>query len=158
MMSDSGYLKFTGKYAELKKMGYSFQKLYAKNYMQWNKNGVRVWKNGAEITLENINAYKLIKFFRTNPKVRTWNNGKSIGFFKFYDQDHENYEYLPATDENKKKYSENQAAWGLVQDDCEKENLPPYYSTELVGLELIEQLQEFKDLGWYELVTVPEDD
>ncbi len=59
---------------------------------------------------------------------------------------------------DKSGYSAGGEAWGLVQDDCEKENLPPYYSTELVGLELIEQLQEFKDLGWYELITVLKED
>jgi len=44
------YVKFTGKYAELKKLGYEFQKLYARNYLQWNKEDLRVWKVGAEVT------------------------------------------------------------------------------------------------------------
>jgi hypothetical protein len=39
-------------------MEYEFQKLYAPNYMQWHKNGVRIWKRGAELTLDDFTNYE----------------------------------------------------------------------------------------------------
>ena len=47
---------FTGDYAQLKNMGFEFQKLYAGNYMQWHheKADVRIWKKGADVTISKI--------------------------------------------------------------------------------------------------------
>lgn len=52
------YIKFTGEYAKLKELGYVFQKLFANNYMQWNNNGFRVWKKGAELTIDKFTNYE----------------------------------------------------------------------------------------------------
>lgn len=46
------YVRFTGDFAQLKKLGYDFQKLYAANYQQWNKGSVRVWRKGSDVTLD----------------------------------------------------------------------------------------------------------
>lgn len=46
------YVKFTGEFSQLKKLGYGFQKLYAANYQQWNKGSVRVWRKGSDVTLD----------------------------------------------------------------------------------------------------------
>lgn len=48
------FVKFTGDFSELKKLGYSFQKLYAANYQQWNKDNIRVWKKGQEVTHDDL--------------------------------------------------------------------------------------------------------
>jgi len=48
------YVKFTGKYAELNKLGYKFQKLYANNYQQWNKKDYRIWRKGSEVTHDGL--------------------------------------------------------------------------------------------------------
>jgi hypothetical protein len=52
------YIKFIGDYSKLKSQGYTFQKLYAGNYMQWEKDGFRVWKRGAELTIDDLTNYE----------------------------------------------------------------------------------------------------
>jgi hypothetical protein len=52
------YIKFVGDYSSLKNKGYTFQKLFAGNYMQWEKNGFRVWKKGAELTIDRLTNYE----------------------------------------------------------------------------------------------------
>lgn len=52
------YIKFIGKYTDLKLQGFVFQKLYADNYMQWERDGVRVWKYGAEVTIDDVKGYE----------------------------------------------------------------------------------------------------
>ena len=56
-----GYVKFTGDYSKLKGMGFTFQKLFANNYMQWERNSFRVWKKGganfARVKTNNLNEW-----------------------------------------------------------------------------------------------------
>lgn len=52
------YIKFVGDYSKLKFRGYSFQRLFASNYMQWEKNGLRVWKKGAELTIDELTNFE----------------------------------------------------------------------------------------------------
>lgn len=52
-------LKFVGNYGDLKKHGFTFQKLYARNYMQWSKkvkgdHCISVWKKGAEVEIDDL--------------------------------------------------------------------------------------------------------
>ena len=61
-----GYVKFTGDYSKLKSMGYTFQRLYAANYMQWNRGDLRVWRKGSDITHDEFNLYDFISFMRSN--------------------------------------------------------------------------------------------
>lgn len=44
-------IQFTGDYAELKTLGFAFQRLFAGNYMQWGKGSVSVWKKGQDVTI-----------------------------------------------------------------------------------------------------------
>lgn len=48
-------LKFTGKFTDLKKMGYKFHKLYAMNYKVYIKDGILIWVGGRDIEFNNIN-------------------------------------------------------------------------------------------------------
>lgn len=52
------FIKFTGDYSKLKSMGYSFQKLYAANYMQWCNGDTRVWKKGTDVTLDRLTNFE----------------------------------------------------------------------------------------------------
>lgn len=52
------YIKFIGDYSQLKHLGFVFQNLYAGNYMQWNNDGFRVWKRGAELTIDGLVNYE----------------------------------------------------------------------------------------------------
>lgn len=149
----NGYLKFTGEFAKLKSMGYEFQKLFAANYMQWHKNGLRIFKRGSDITHGNIDLYKLVKFIRntTSPDhVRM--SEKHVSFYKFYSNaDTNEYDYYPMTEENKKKYGDNMKQWGKVKDNTPKDKLPPYMTTEIVRKSMLLDLEELNKLGWYEL-------
>ena len=147
----NGYLKFTGDYTKLKSMGYTFQKLYANNYMSWHKDETFIFKKGADISNGSVNLYKLVEFLRTNPKVKGYDT--HISFYKFYTNTNRNeYEFYPMTDENREIYGDNLRAWLNVTDDTPEEEIPEQYDTIAVSKKLLTQLQELKDLGWYELI------
>lgn len=160
-----GYVKFTGEYSKLKGMGFTFQKLFAGNYMQWEKNGFRVWKRGAELEHNEYNLFKLIKFLRTNPELQSWDSkpngvrgGKTYMFYKFYsDPDNNVYDYYPATEANRKKLADNSMLWGA--DKYDEDNPPPYLGTSIcIGDKQLDFLRELNDMGWYELAYFPEDE
>ena len=147
-----GYVKFTGDYSKLKSMGYTFQRLYAANYMQWNRGDLRVWRKGSDITHDEFNLYDFISFMRSNPVVREYegSGGKIVSFLIEYD-DKNNVKFLPYDDVNRRRMSESMTAWGEWDKDS-GEPAPIMMSSKAVPMELIEQLQELNDLGWYELV------
>lgn len=155
-MAEYNYLKFTGSYPNLKRLGYTFQKLYANNYMSWSKNGIFIFKKGADITHGELNLHKLITFLRGKPAVRPYDTG--IVFYKFYsDPDTNTYEYYPYTDENRDKYSANLDEWGKYDGESGEE-APEYMATVMVGNNVLAQLEELNKLGWYELATEHYDD
>ncbi len=135
-----GYLKFTGDYSKLKSMGYTFQKLYANNYMSWRKSGLLIYKRGAEVTITNYDGYALINFFRTNPKCRR--SKQSIFFYKVYDDDSYNdFKYIGMSDEEMDMLKQ------MRVDD--KDDL---IVTEYITIETMEALQVLSDLKWFETV------
>jgi len=161
-MRDQGYLKFTGDYKKLKKMGFEFQKLYASNYMQWHKNHFRVWKKGSDITHDEYDLYQLVKFLKTNPKVKSYKdkdgNLESITFYKFRDSNSDrDYYYGERNEENSKRYADNQKAWLNLSEDAPDEDVPPSYDWAWVKKDTLDFLQELKDLDWYELVQYTEE-
>lgn len=52
------YIKFTGEYTDLKKKGFTFQKLFANNHMCWHKKvenqNMWIWKKGNEVEFEDL--------------------------------------------------------------------------------------------------------
>lgn len=146
-----GYLKFTGDYTALKTLGYKFQKLYAANYMSWSKEGVFIFKKGADVSHGNINLFKLVEFLKTNPAVRIGSHG-GIAFYKFYsdvDERPNDYDYFPLTEENKEKYRTNMDAWGNWDKES-GEPAPDYMSMEFVGDNILNLIKELNDRGWIE--------
>ncbi len=153
MHGDNGYLKFTGEYKQLKTMGYEFQKLFAGNYMQWHKNGLRIFKRGSDITHGNIDLYKLVKFMRgCESPAHVQVSTNHISFFKVYNKDN-SYEYLSMTEENRQKYIKINEAWGKVKSDTPENDLPPHWTTEIVRKSMLIDLEELNKLGWYELAV-----
>jgi hypothetical protein len=147
-MENNGYLKFTGKYAELKHLGYKFQKLFAGNYMSWSKDRVFIFKKGSDVTHGNVNLFKLVKFLETKPVLRTSSNG--ISFYKFYSNTDENeYDYFSVTEENRKKYRDNSTEWGKWDEDS-GDPAPEIMSMEHVSKKLLDLLQELSVRGWIE--------
>jgi len=144
-----GYVKFTGEYSKLKGMGYVFQKLYAGNYMQWCNNGFRVWKRGSDITHDDVDLYKLVKFLESAPVVRERNGG--IAFFKFYrDGALDEYDYCGMTEENVSRYRKFMTAFS--SDDYDESNPPEYLGDSMfVKNELIDHINSLKERNWYEL-------
>jgi hypothetical protein len=155
MNDEYGYVKFLGDYSKLKSMGFTFQKLFAGNYMQWSRDGFRVWKKGSDITHDRVNLFKLIRFLRTEQVVRQ--SDKFITFFKFYtDEENNIYDYYPLTDENIKKMNDNRKLWSA--DNYDENNPPPHLGEyEHFKIKDLELLREFKEMGWYELDYYPED-
>lgn len=47
-------IKFIGDFKELKKMGYSFHKLYASNYKVYEKNKIWIWVAGKYIEISDL--------------------------------------------------------------------------------------------------------
>jgi hypothetical protein len=79
-------IAFTGDYSALKSMGYSFQKLFAGNYMQWELESqehicsTRVWKKGAEVTIDELRNYEGF-FFDALLKMKEAGSGLSVTDF-----------------------------------------------------------------------------
>lgn len=162
-----GYVKFTGDYSKLKGMGFTFQKLYASNYMQWERNSFRVWKRGGDITHDEYKLFKLIRFMRTKPVLRQttlMDGSKRFVFYKLYyatEYNQYDYDYHPYDDEHIKLFrdyyqavNKHIEAGGTGEDD----NFPePIGDSVYLGKEDMDVLKEFEDLGWYELAYYPED-
>lgn len=151
-----GWVKFTGEYGKLKTMGYTFQKLYAANYMSWHRGDLFIFKKGHDITHSEMNLYDFISFMRTHPVVKEHSYGHGddagviVSFIIEYD-DKNNVKFFPYDDENRKRMVDTMMEWGEWDKDSGKP-APPMMSTRAVNKELIEQLKELNDLGWYELV------
>lgn len=146
-MKPKGYVRFKGDYKELKNLGFKFQKLYARNYMQWGNEelGLRVWKRGKDITFDEMNLYTLLKFLETYPTVRKMDG--YIAFYKFH-TDKNNFTYEPWIEENHQKYLSFMESF---QKDYTGPELP-YRTVVTVDLSTLEFLREWKAKGWWELV------
>lgn len=157
---ERGYVKFTGDYSKLKGMGFTFQKLYAGNYMQWEKNHFRIWKKGSDITHDSYDLFKLISFLETKPllKKHEFKDGRvSYSMFKFYTNPAENiYDYFAFTEENLNRHIQHMKDVSAYIAD---KSLPePEYlgDWEWVDEKTLAFIKELKDMGWYELDYYPE--
>lgn len=91
-MLSNKYIKFKGDYSQLKNLGFSFQKLYANNYMQWEKDGVRIFKKGSELTIGRISNFEgeflykfLLVFENTDIDIILNSNQSPIRLFIDYE-------------------------------------------------------------------------
>lgn len=143
-MSDQ-YAKFTYDYAKLKPMGFTFQRLFASNYMQWEKDGFRVWKKGNDVTSDDFDMVSMIKFIRSNPKVRKLDKVATF----YYERDAETGipTYLSQSEENRKK-------WRKFFYE-EWEDLPEgsryWMDSMCVKLDKIDFIKDWLEKGWIEL-------
>lgn len=146
------YVKFTGDFAQLKNMGFKFQKLYANNYMQWEKGGFRVWKGAKDVTSDRISdLYQFLKCVDAGMmRLRKSKFGKTQNYiveFHVHNDEHETV-YIDA-DEGEKIRKEqmnlNDEEWKLIADkDVVCSNyIPEHY---------LDTYKELKELGWIELV------
>ncbi|RLA50696.1 MAG: hypothetical protein DRQ98_12510 [Gammaproteobacteria bacterium] len=161
-----GYVKFLGDYSKLKGMGFTFQKLFASNYMQWERNHFRVWKKGGDITHDEYNLFKLIRFMQTHPELRTstsLDGNTSFVFYKLYyatEFNQYDYDYHPYDKEHIKLFKdyyqavhEHIEAGGGADDDFPE----PIGDSVYMRKKDMDVLTEFTDLGWIELAYYPED-
>lgn len=148
------YVRFTGDYAKLKTMGYKFQKLYASNYMQWNRGDLRIWRKGSDITHDELDLYDFITFIRSKPVFRTYNSmfGKKELVYSYIISidDKNNTILLPYTEKNKNLYIANIKEWDAWDKDSGDPS-PDFMTTKRLDTELLAQLKELEDLGWLEL-------
>ncbi len=128
-------------------MGYTFQRMFAGNYMSWNQEGIYIYKKGGEITDNDINLGKFMLFMETNPVVRHYPAG--ISFFKFYTNvDKNEYDYHAWTDENRLRMHVNMVEW--AEWDKKITGAAPVYIGDSfrVSNKKIAMLNELKTLGW----------
>lgn len=140
------YIKFTGEYKKLKSMGFVFQRLFAGNYMQWCKDGIRIWKKGSDITYDEINLYKLLKLIE-EPNQR-WSKVGSLHVVKVYDKETRECDLLSYYDgfELAKDWM---LSFGEGKEDEDRRDLPEAY-TDLIGSSVFEIMKELKKMGWWE--------
>ena len=146
-----GWVKFTGDYSILKSMGFGFQKLYAANYMQWHKNGIRVWKRGNDITFDEVNLYKLIKLLEI-PQGHRFTDSV-LSFYKVYDDINTNKYHLVPWDEGLRMYL---TFFDTKNWDDSMQNKIPYVGSCAVLLKSLEVIKELQSLGWLEVIEPKE--
>lgn len=149
-MPKHGFVKFTGDYTQLKKLGFRFQKLYARNYMQWEKDGFRVWKRGGDITWDDFCLYRLLKFMETHeiPNVNGY-----LRFYKFYSDPKRNeFEMRPYNEFNHKIYVANFKEWSKVTDDTPDNELPQYIASQGIHADTLQTFRDLCNMGWVEIV------
>jgi hypothetical protein len=144
-MRSNRYIRFTGEYSKLKSLGYEFQRLFAGNYMQWHKDGVRVWKRGAEVTIDRLTNYEgeflefLLECRRTDTKlVSRW---KTVGFYL-------NSKTGAITVDRAGYRAQMDAMGGDV-------DLEWIWSQVGVSPELIKRIMEWYDMGWIKVSIFP---
>lgn len=111
-------LTFTGDYRDLKGLGFSFNKLYASNYICYNKGDMWIWKIGRMVEFGHVGAHSGAIFARMLERDFVWNNKQSddpyreselvidlaTGMLDYYDRmKHENwqiYQHLPMSERN----------------------------------------------------------
>lgn len=73
-MNQHKYIRFKGDYSKLKSMGYEFQRLFARNYMQWHNNETRIWKKGADVTIERVlnHSGAFLELYLRHRKAEPW--------------------------------------------------------------------------------------
>ncbi len=160
-----GYVRFTGDYAKLKEMGYTFQKLYANNYMQWEKGGIRIWKKGSDITFDEGDLYTMLKFLEGNPVGNPVPAKMSDVLAGHKDVELCGYSYYVIYRTNKgidgydwgEYTKENHDKWKTFYEEIRAGRNPPYMGTRLVNNETLAIIQELKDLGWLEMVDEDQD-
>ena len=161
-MAIHNYIKFTGDYSKLKSMGYEFQSLFASNYMQWSKRSdgehsptTRVWKKGAEVTMDRLTNYEgaffeLYMKYKTEGKELPWHTST---FFKKHTSLRvvTNYtDWSVSFDYN--TYVEQMRASGDAMEndedyECVLQIVP-------MDAKLLAALDELIELGWVELGTM----
>ena len=156
------YIKFTGVYTELKNMGYTFQKLYASNYMQWchDDTGIRVWKKGADVTIDAVVNY-------TGQFLEVLLNGgltlKTSSFFpnsEPYAVVYTNRDTRELTGDDTGYFNQMKAFADASKagDDAAFDSLPYDWESHVISLNLMRKLGELNKLGWIEVADMEYDD
>ena len=76
-------------------------------------------------------------------------NGNKF-FFVLYNEDGNDYEYLPCTEENRKLYRDNLEQWRNYNDETEV--APPIMGTKPYYTKLMDNINELKKRGWVQLI------
>jgi hypothetical protein len=160
-------LAFNGDYSALKDMGYSFQKLFAGNYMQWSLetrphlSHVRIWKRQPQVTVDALTNFEG-SFFQFLLDFRAKNKPlpmTSLGCIECV-KDLETYTLLVG-DGAKDLYREQQKALIDYFENCdegeEECEAPPAHRYEMLAVSPLDiaPVIELIDKGWVSVVDVP---
>lgn len=143
------YIKFTGNYSQLKHMGYTFQKLYASNYMQWENDGFRVWKRGAELTIDRLTNYEgsflelILSYRNSGKKIETTESRFSNSAYLTILQNNKDYSVKIWDDSAKEKYLKQEkelTGWyEKVKEVMPEEESNSYWNWKQQNLEWLEE-------------------
>ena len=140
-MTEYKYIKFTGEYSKLKSMGFTSQRLYAGNYMQWCNNDTRVWKKGAEVTMGRLTNFEGLFF-----ELYTETNPEDLEFTR--------YGHLPVIlDRKGNSVSFNYKEYLQYERECWDNGTFSDLEVVYLDKEYLAPLDEFIRLGWVELAT-----
>lgn len=148
-MNKNTYIKFTGDFSKLKTMGFTFQRLYANNYMQWCNDDTRVWKKGSDVTIGHLTNFEgefFAQYMELRPNLPWSKPGPFGGSYLRFIVDHKtgtgSFDYDSYIKETREDYREDRAP--------RLESIP---MTE----RLLAPLEELIKLGWVELGVYDED-
>lgn len=146
----STYVRFTGDFSGLKSLGYEFQKLYAANYMQWHKEGLRVWRKGSDVTSDKLRE----PFFSQLVQIMIDRGGKAPA-----NEQHGNLRWCRCylnTETNELTLDETEwVEWYKAMSEAGKAdiNFNLWEATALFARDLL-PIKELIDQGWLEVVPL----
>ena len=158
------YIKFTGDYSKLKSMGYEFQKLFANDYMQWSKNSgdewsptTRIWKKGAEVTMDRLTNYEGVFFelymeYKANGKELPWHTSTTLGTHTWLRVITNNVDRTVSFDYN--TYIEQERANHIAWDKDNDADTTHDLCSVVMDAKTLAALDELIALGWVELGTI----
>tara|TARA_Y100001001_G_scaffold152479_1_gene165148 strand:- start:293 stop:829 length:537 start_codon:yes stop_codon:yes gene_type:complete len=160
-------LAFHGDYSALKGMGFTFQKLYADNYMQWeletrkHLSSVRIWKRQPQVTVDCLTNFEG-SFFQLLLDYRTAGKPLSITSLQCIEcvKDLDTYSVLMG-DEAKALYRAQQQAFidylDQSNDGNDKSVPEPQHRYEMliVAPADIQPVMNLIDMGWISIVNIP---
>ena len=148
-------IKFTGEYGKLKDMGFTFQKLYASNYMQWHHEAteLRVWKKGAEVTYERLTGAEgtLLQMIQDNVPFTVRNGIKDKKVITII----RNKATLELSADTRPYYLQEKSRGPLWEDSGK--TFEGVWSIEIIKYDTMVMLQDMLRRGWVEVKTIETD-
>ena len=146
-------MEFTGKFGELKHMGFDFTRRRGGTY---SKDGIRIFRAGCEIEPKDFYDMEIVNYVLDGGEHTIIESPKVdyvavVLSSSSYDNMYEDVEILPSTDENKKKCRDFTKVL-MERDVTESLDDVVYYRNQLLPMKRFNTLKLLHDKGWIELI------